>query len=410
MSEEIKDQVLEEPTENIQYVETTPLPDDFTLEDTVPDQEKQEKAPAAIDLNPDNDEDLNEMEKMMATTADEKIVKASNRKFTKMRQEEHIFSEYGDVSIVNDTTMFDEDRKMLSAPGAIHSGVIVGTHKASDEPTATVCAKVKYGNGAFTVLIPYSHLFDVDIPKYDTTGTAIAFMNQMEARIMNMFGARVDFMVVRIDVASKTCYASRIHAMAKKFYLSFKKQSPQTGRPVILEGSKVMAQIVSLSSHHITLSAYGVDYTITNRAANNGYNEASWNYIDNFLNVPEFRVGASLPARVVSVNSKKKKLLTGKDLILGDCVLSLRQATEDPITRDWDIIHEGDIFQATVKGMNDENIFLLADCKYEVMCKRPANSIKQPELGQDSVIIKITTKTIEQKTGRKRLYGTFLRY
>ena len=409
MSNEILDSSLEESSEeSVTYVETAVLPDDFTYEDTIPDSQRT-AAPQSIDLNPDADEDLNEMEKMMAAS-DEKIIKASNRKFKKMRQEEHIFSEYGDVAIVNDTTKFDEDRKMLSAPGAIHSGIIVGTHKASDEANATVCAKVKYGNGAFTVIIPFSHLFDVEVSKYDTTGTAIAFMNQMEARIMDMFGAKIDFMVMKIDVATKTVYASRIHAMSKKFYLSFKKQNPTTGKPAIVEGSKVMAQIISLSAHHLTINAYGVDYTITNRANDKGYNEASWNYIDNFLNVPEFKVGASLPARVVSVNSKKKKTLTGKDLILGDCVLSFRQATEDPISRDWDSIHEGDIFQATVKGMNDDNIFLLADTKYEVMCKRPANSLRQPELGQDSVIIQITTKTVEQKTGRKRLYGVFKRF
>ena len=414
MSDEIKDQVLsEEPIEEIQYAESAKLPDDFTMEDTIPDAEKKKKAkktPEAIDLNPDNDEDLNEMEKLMSTPADEKIVKASNRKFKKMRQEEHIFSEYDDVSIINDTTLFDEDRKMLSAPGAIHTGMIIGIHKASDEPTAAVMAKVKYGNDAFTVLIPYSHLFDVEIPKYDTTSTATAFMNQMEARIMDMFGARIDFMVVRIDIATKTVYASRIHAMAKKFYLSYKKPSPKTGKPFLQEGTLVMAQIISLSAHHMTLNAYGVDYTITNRNASNGYNEASWNYIDNFLNVPGFAVGNSVKARIVSINSKNKKLATGKSITLGDCVISIRQATEDYITRDWDIIHEGDVMQATVKGMNDENIFLLADGKYEVMCKRPANALKQPELGQDSIIIQITTKTVEQKTGRKRLYGSFRRY
>lgn len=321
--------------------------------------------------------------------------------YRKFMKAEHIVTEDDEEEVVNEQTEYLEDLKFLSTD-AILEGKIIGTHKSSDDLSATPMAKIAYGHQSFTVYIPYYLLFKCDVQKYATPeGT-----RTVENRIRSMAGAKIRFVVRHIDNSTRIVLADRLEALDLLYYRNWKAKDPKNNnKPKAKAGDLVMATVIGIGHKFVTISALGIDQTLI--ITTGELNEISWNYITDCRDL--FKIGQKVPVRVLSVKDEKVSVAKNQ-YVLGEAKFSIRQATPNPLEQKWDSLREGDSLMATVTGQNLKNYFVLLEDKYECMCAKPKDAQRQPELGDTGCIVTITLKTIEEKTGRKRLYGRFIKY
>lgn len=327
-------------------------------------------------------------------------VRQDEKEYREFMKAEHIITEDDDDVVQNEQTDYLEDLKFLSTE-AVLEGKIKGTHRTGSSDASTPCASIAYGHGSFDIYIPYFVLFRCDVAKYATPEGA----QFMENRIRSMMGAKIKFVVRKIDNKNRTIIADRLEALDKITYNNWIKPYSANGKPKCFPGALVQGTVIGVSHKMITVHAMGIDQILKIGEAG-AQNEISWNYITDCRT--QFKIGQKVNLKVLSFKTEEK-IVGDNKYTLGIAEFSIRQATTNPLEAKWDTFREGDTFVATVTGQNVKNYFVLLEDKYECMCAKPKDANHQPELGDEGCIVEITLKNLDTN-GRKRLWGRFVKY
>lgn len=200
-------------------------------------------------------------------------------------------------------------------------------------------------------------------------------------------GANVSFVIQEFDEKEKLALANRVAAMdliTRLNYVRPNKKDPDN-RPEIFEGLRVAAEVLAVRKDRIRINVKGVDTTITSGR------ELSSVALENLTN--EFKVGDKFYVKVKEIKSGRTKI-DRTYAHLKEIKVSKTEGEPKESDLFFSSFQVGQICGATVKRIEDNNIFVRLEDKMDAMC--PIPTVGVPNVGS-IVNVKITKMEDEKK-------------
>ena len=331
------------------------------------------------------------------------VVKASDKDWNDMTKTEHIVTGGDALQAETEASKLKDDLLDLinsSKSQKTLTGVIIGVKSANaDNETATQLAEVKYGNDTCTVLIPSYELWNYDEEKFRVKG----YETGIKKNMVDMIGAEINFIVVRVDKGSRTAIASRLRALEKEVNLNYIRIT-RRGKPRVTAGSLAEAKILAIKAHSIVVNVLGIDTAIPAMSIDN---RLAWEYV---VDCPSWCAENGLTKnKIIQVRVQQIELQKVKKLnhqyVLGAAKVSYKDTCPNPLEAYWDSIHEGEIGMATVTAVTEVGVF----CTYKhrgvpILCKMP--DLGTPPAPGERRTVEVTLKEDRPENG-KRIFGIF---
>lgn len=321
------------------------------------------------------------------------LSKASKKDKAEMFRSEHIVTEYGDEEVENDATRLRNEQMELLASSQsqkILEGTIVGYKYAGEQRKSTILVEIGYGDGLFTIYIPVYLLFDYDMENQEKY-VSEEMNKQLEAIVSKRIGATVKFVVKNVDQKTRTAFADRLKAMDIMGQVNYKRPLDD-GKPRIVEGMLVKANVQQVMSQYILVDALGAEIKIP-RA------ELSHFHVGNARE--EFHVGDHVVVRVSNITSLTTRKNNDKyTLITADG--SIKDATKDPKPRLFEKYKVDGRYAAEVTYVEEIGVFCRLHDGMDVLVSMPRFG-EIPHRGQKRVV-EIKIKDEE----KMRLLGIFV--
>lgn len=320
-----------------------------------------------------------------------------------MYSDEHIIADSFDnqLNVLTPSMQMQEDKEELSSAAsskAILEGTVVGVqHVNPENEKSTPCACITYGHDTYKILIPYYCLLDV--PVVTDIGGDHPFDN-IKKMIASMISCDINFVVRMVDEKNQVAIGDRLQALSDISYRNFRRPAAKGG-PRVSVGNICEARVISVGVKDMTLCCMGVDVRM--KVADG---ECSWNHISNLST--KFYVGQWVRVRVLGVeNYKVKKMDNEYDL--SRLNLSIKQATDDPADKYWNMISVNQICLAFYSGRDDHGHYfahLLNDDGPDILLAAPKFTTRKLTPGE-KIRVRVNVKH-EAENGKKRRYeGTF---
>lgn len=333
------------------------------------------------------------------------VTKASAQDWQQMTKTEHVVTTGDTLQAETEASKIKDDLTNLVASAKSQktlTGTIIGVKSAnSDNDTATQLAEIQYGNDTCTVLIPSYELWDYEVEKYRTKDSE----RPIQKNMIDMLGAEVNFIVQKVDKASRTAIASRLQALEKEVKNNYIRKT-RTGKPRVMVGSLVEAKIVAIKAHAVIVNVLGIDTAIPATATDN---RLAWDYVPDcpmWCAENGLEKNKIIQVRVQGIDLAKAKKLN-REYTLGQIKVNYKVTCPNPIEAYWDRIHEGEVGMATVTAVTGAGVFVKYMNRVTVLCKTPDLGTA-PYAGLQRPI-EITLKEDRPETG-KRIFGIFKSY
>lgn len=358
----------------------------------------QEQTPEESDLT---DEEQSFLDDIRAMQTGEPIKRLSKTAWKKLNAEGRVVTATGEASQADtETKMLKDD--MLEVAASITAGkILVGKLEGiqqipSNKNIPQYFGVVGFGHGTLRVFIPSYALL------VHKTGEILdnKVQQEVERKINSMLGAEIRFIAKAMDKSKRTVYGDRLAALQADGRRNYLKPLAD-GSPRVIPGMLVEAKIMRVDNHSVSVNILGSDTTIK---ATPEANEVSWNYVNNCRQL--YRAGETVVVKVLSIDVVKVKM-NEKEYSLVKTTASIRQASKDPMERAWPTIAEDGRYLVEVTGVVDAGVFVNLPGGVNCLCAFPKIGEK-PEVG-DTRVVRVTEKKINPETGKKSIFGIFVR-
>lgn len=329
-----------------------------------------------------------------------RVAKAKKSEKRERYAEENVITEDREDKVTDvQSVHLREDYMELVASANAHGtrlleGIIDGFRymDTNSSEVKRVIAAVTFGHGTFDVMIPDYVLFNF---RYDDSPSE-TLVRQVENRIRRMIGTRIKFVCKYVDEKKKIAYGDRLKAMEFVSWQNYDRVT-RTGNPRITVGSKVQAQVIAVADNYIIVNAEGSDSKIMK-------DEVAWEYIPSCKNL--YKVNDMVTCKVLSINKGVASKAMKEEYNLVATKLSIKQCTENPVIKFYDLCSEGAIYRATVTGVEEVGVFVNIQDKIPALMAFPTYGVL-PKVG-DSRAVQINRKEYNEETGTRRFWGMLL--
>lgn len=239
----------------------------------------------------------------------------------------------------------------------------------------------------FIIKIPVEQFFVYEKQNYqgDLEGK-----RRLQKELNSRINSEIEFVVYDVDEIKMIAYASRVKAMEIRSRI-FYKDTKRTKKPLIQNGTKAMARVVSVKNNRVVVEVCGVETTMASE-------ELSWKALD--VLTEEFKVGDKFPVVVDNIESFIYD--TNKQSYkLFKITASKRLAERNPAEKYYHQFSVGQFVGGIVKTHTPVGVFVELDGKMDCVCPP---SVADRFVRGDNCIVEITRMDDE----KKRIFGRFV--
>lgn len=281
------------------------------------------------------------------------------------RRQESVLDEYG-RAITERQTAAKDGLNVLSA--AANRRIVLTGAVGGIENDGNALPRVVFYAGGVKVLIPFSEMgFDLNPDEVDAREAG----RNMDA----MLGAKIDYVVRRVDTANRIAAASRKDAMLTRQRTILNARSGDGYR--IREGMKCTARIIQVNRYEMLVEVYGFQTYIRRDAVSNIWVRDIRDMV---------RVGEEKPVKIVELE---------RDAETGEVVrmaVSMKEAEQTLETN----LHAGNSYTGAISGFSETAYFVKVEgIPVEVRCPIRSNSILETmDLGD---MVKVVIRRISDR-------------
>ena len=281
------------------------------------------------------------------------------------RRQESVLDEYG-RAITERQTAAKDGLNVLSA--AANRRIVLTGAVGGIENDGNALPRVVFYAGGVKVLIPFSEMgFDLNPDEVDAREAG----RNMDA----MLGAKIDYVVRRVDTANRIAAASRKDAMLTRQRTILNARSGNGYR--IREGMKCTARVVQVNRYEMLVEVYGFQTYIRRDAVSNIWVRDIRDMV---------RVGEEKPVKIVELE---------RDAETGEVVRMVVSMKEAEQTMETDL-HAGNSYTGAISGFSETAYFVKVEgIPVEVRCPIRSNSILETmDLGD---MVKVVIRRISDR-------------
>ena len=281
------------------------------------------------------------------------------------RRQESVLDEYG-RAITERQTAAKDGLNVLSA--AANRRIVLTGAVGGIENDGNALPRVVFYAGGVKVLIPFSEMgFDLNPDEVDAREAG----KNMDA----MLGAKIDYVVRRVDTANRIAAASRKDAMLTRQRTILNARSGNGYR--IREGMKCTARVVQVNRYEMLVEVYGFQTYIRRDAVSNIWVRDIRDMV---------RVGEEKPVKLVELE---------RDAETGEVVRMVVSMKEAEQTMETDL-HAGNSYTGAISGFSETAYFVKVEgIPVEVRCPIRSNSILETmDLGD---MVKVVIRRISDR-------------
>lgn len=270
------------------------------------------------------------------------------------------------------------------------TGKVTGSTTIEGRPTAIV----KYGK-YFRVLIPFELFISPRKSDLDYIAKHPEQEDKQKRLLVNQRArSEVDFIIRKVDEVNQIAIGDRISAMQREvrnWY--FGKQ--KNGKYNLNVGDKVEARIVDATTMGLTVEVRGKEFRLYQQDISHRYmNDVS----------KEYEVGTTIPV----IFTKLERVRASKTQWILNASVSIKEASNDPRRRYFDLYEVGTNVTAVVTGVETYGIYCRiedSDGMADVLCKFSTEEYKKLPKEGSIVYLRITAKD----EANLHLYGSLIR-
>ena len=255
-------------------------------------------------------------------------------------------------------------------------------------------ARIKFMSGLFNVEIPSYVFYHYSYPNMNR-----AMANDIQRNLLNRLGSEVSFVVRYADEKTGKVIGDRLGALSLRGVRNYTSQNGR--RPSVMPGDKVLAKIIAVSQHHITVDAAGAEIRIP-------LEEISWLYVSDArifdgINTEQcYQVGGHVNVKILSANLEKVKVMNN-NYTLVKATGSIKQAYANPKIKYFPEYRVGDFYSGKVTGIAEKGIYVNINGHMDILCGFPKDRAN-PML-EETVKVRVNKKDEEQL----RIWGSLIR-